>query len=633
MKAVELVSGAVFFATLTFAPLWFGAVQPWAWAGLFVALALVLLARGAIEGLASGGVALPDAPLLVGATAVGLLVGLQQVPLPAVIADALSPRAGEAVEAIAPGLPWKVLSLDRPATFEALLLGGLYLAAFAIASAISRVPRHAKWILLLLVSVGAFEAFYGLVEQLGGDPKIFGYAKPVGGRVSGTYVNPNHYAAFLAMAACAALGLAAGTEVDDRPRPRDWRLRLIVAVTHPAFPRRALLLFLALAMGVALAGSLSRGGVLTALVGVGAVGLGTVRVARGGAVGRGAWVLVGLLMGVGWLSSVGVQALLVRFQDLKEADVSVAGRLAFASDTILMAFAHPATGVGAGAFEATYPRFQSVDLHGLRLTHAHSDYAELLAELGFVGFVVLVGSIFLTAWRAWPPRDEQGDPERRGIAVTALGALAPIALHSFVDFNLRIPGNALWAATLLGVAWGVSQPERVRRVLLPASRGMRAVALGGVVGAVLVLVTGAVQLARADWIAEPFVERAQGDTRPIGQRIRAYEQALAVWPFSADHHEALARYRFDAALERRRARAKETARGLVDPERTLERELEQLAQILLQAQIDADPTWPGDVAECLAGLERAAVLVPGSERLADSRREMLRAVPAIVDQR
>ncbi|MCO5171476.1 MAG: O-antigen ligase family protein [Planctomycetes bacterium] len=540
--------------------------------------------------------------------------------------ELISPHAADLSEAVVPGRAWKVLSLDRPATFESLLLGATYAMAFGLAAAVARVPRHARWVLFLLVGLGTFEAFYGLVEQLGGEAKVFGYSKPSGGRTSGTYVNPNHYAAFLGMAICAALGLATSTSTSDRPVPRDLKLRVIAALTHPAAPRRALFAFLGVAMGVALAGSLSRGGVLACLLGLGALGITSTR-HRGGAGGRAGWVLGAVLVAGGWVAAIGVQTLLERFGHLKDGDLSAASRLAFAYDTIMIAFAHPLTGVGAGAFEAVYPRFASVELGGLTLTHAHSDYAELLAELGFVGVLLLLGSVALTAWRAWPPADEHAQPERGAIALTALAALVPLAAHSLVDFNLRIPANALWAATLLGVAWGVSQPLRVRRMRLPGGWWLRLAALAGLGTSALVLALGAVQLARGDWVAEPFVERAQGDPRPLLQRVRSHEAALGMWPFRADHFAVLGAYRFEVALARQRSAAREAALALVDPQRTLESDLEAVIEALLQARLMHDPSWPAEVAECLVLLERACALAPANQRWARARADLLEVLP------
>src|SRR5687768_8657870 len=91
-QAIDLLTVAVLGGALLFAPLCFGAVQRWAWTPLLVALAALAGLR-AVAGLARGepGVAFPAAPALVAAGLVGLVVGVQQVPLPAAMTAGLAP--------------------------------------------------------------------------------------------------------------------------------------------------------------------------------------------------------------------------------------------------------------------------------------------------------------------------------------------------------------------------------------------------------------------------------------------------------------------------------------------------------------------------------------------------------------
>jgi hypothetical protein len=44
------------------------------------------------------------------------------------------------------------------------------------------------------------------------------------------------------------------------------------------------------------------------------------------------------------------------------------------------------------------------------------------------------------------------DPGNRWLAIACIGSFAAIGLHSFVDFNLYIPANALLLAWISGVA-------------------------------------------------------------------------------------------------------------------------------------------------------------------------------------
>ena len=82
--------------------------------------------------------------------------------------------------------------------------------------------------------------------------------------------------------------------------------------------------------------------------------------------------------------------------------------------------------------------------------YAHNDYAQILVETGVVGGVVMGGLLavliaaFVRAWKA--PQAE------RILAAGAWSSLAAMALHSFVDWNMHVPANALLTCLVAGIA-------------------------------------------------------------------------------------------------------------------------------------------------------------------------------------
>jgi hypothetical protein len=68
-----------------------------------------------------------------------------------------------------------------------------------------------------------------------------------------------------------------------------------------------------------------------------------------------------------------------------------------------------------------------------------------------VGFVLLVGGVLrlvadvVRRWRV------QHDPFVQAMIPAGVAALSAMALHSLVDFNLRIPANALLFTTTLAL--------------------------------------------------------------------------------------------------------------------------------------------------------------------------------------
>jgi hypothetical protein len=107
----------------------------------------------------------------------------------------------------------------------------------------------------------------------------------------------------------------------------------------------------------------------------------------------------------------------------------------------------PLFGTGLGTFGYLQRRFVPDVTWAF---YAHDDYAQLLAESGlcgaavFVALAAVLGRAFLRTWRA--PEGE------RLLAAGAWAALAAIGLHSFFDWNMHVPANALFTCLVAGLA-------------------------------------------------------------------------------------------------------------------------------------------------------------------------------------
>ena len=189
-------------------------------------------------------------------------------------------------------------------------------------------------------------------------------------------------------------------------------------------------------------------------------------------------------------------------------------------DSLRLAASSPVLGHGLGAFHDAYPRFKRG--HGIvRVEHAENDYLETLAETGAAGLAFSVAGLALLLAAA--RRGAATGPDRlvRGIGTGALAALVALAVHSAVDFNLRIPSNAALAALVAAAAAGAAG---VRPRPLP-----RAGALALSVGA-LVLLVAAASLPDRPWIgARQEAVQAASSVAPAVRRLRLEraEEALA----------------------------------------------------------------------------------------------------------
>jgi len=335
-----------------------------------------------------------------------------------------------------PAMGWRPLSLTPDATVASLLAGIPVVAAFVLA----RTAQPALFRLLppALVLVALVQAVWGLL-QAGPFKELYFDAEFAGGLI-GSFANSNHFSNYIAMTLPLAVFMLwrsmSRSRTDQNQRPPVaavlWSLALLV------------LLAAVLASG-------SRTGAITALL----VTLLAVLLLLGAVSSSSRrWYLLGagaLLLAV--LVIVGVNSLIMMRFDTGRVGDDASFRWQLMASTWRAALAFWPTGSGPGSFAGVYPQFQPPGLRAF-IEHAHSDYVQLLMELGAL-FVVLAG---LAAWLIL----RQGLALWRQARVGGLGfgsvqlqlccglGLLAVLLHSWVDFNLRIPANAVLAACLLG---------------------------------------------------------------------------------------------------------------------------------------------------------------------------------------
>lgn len=120
----------------------------------------------------------------------------------------------------------------------------------------------------------------------------------------------------------------------------------------------------------------------------------------------------------------------------------------------------PLFGTGGGSFTQLSRRLRDYDSYSDD-TFAHNDWAQVLADYGLLGLLLL----FIACWlncracfrglvRALQERMSVGSRPQSNSAAFAIGALsafAAFAVHAFFDFNMQIPANAFLAAICLGL--------------------------------------------------------------------------------------------------------------------------------------------------------------------------------------
>jgi tetratricopeptide (TPR) repeat protein len=126
---------------------------------------------------------------------------------------------------------------------------------------------------------------------------------------------------------------------------------------------------------------------------------------------------------------------------LRHPEISTATRRQIAADALHMAMARPLLGWGFGTFAWIYPQFRSFYTN-LPIHAAHDDFAQALAELGFLGFAAITWLLVIVFRRASRRlKDWEADSASCAQLASAIGAGA-LLLHGLSDFNMQVPANA-----------------------------------------------------------------------------------------------------------------------------------------------------------------------------------------------
>jgi putative inorganic carbon (HCO3(-)) transporter len=345
------------------------------------------------------------------------------------------------------------LSIAPYQTVSALLLLITYVTTFYLVLWICERREAKRRIVYALLALGAFEAFYGLVQYLTGWQQIFLYVKKYYVQdATGTYINRNHFAGFLEMALPFAIttGLRRASALRRGVQRSETKARSLLS--SPELLPLAGLLFLAIAIFAGLVFSRSRMGILSSVVSIAVV----LVLAGSSSTSKGIGAVVAALFFLGVMGIVvwvGTDPVMNRFEILGQ-EYSQAGqnRISIWRDTLGLVRQHPLLGTGLGTFSVAYTSVQTVFLTQL-VDHAHCDYLEVASELGLPGAMLLFGSIFWILARAVRRYRKSEDNFDSVVWLGCIGSIAAILLHSLADFNLYIPANAVVLAVTLALAW------------------------------------------------------------------------------------------------------------------------------------------------------------------------------------
>jgi O-antigen ligase/tetratricopeptide (TPR) repeat protein len=439
---------------------------------------------------------------------------------------------------------WRALSFEPAVTRASLLKGLAYAALFLLvalypfgAPGEARSEEHfCRAVLAVVLATGLGIAFVGLANWASWNGKILWFFIPLDWgapqvgmilRARGPFINPDHFADYLAMILPFAL---AGALFRTDLVPRGWTTALRLGSVLVAFVIVCALLL-----------SLSRGGWAAAAFGVGLLVVmfflqserrravfarhANARTLRwAAAVALGLFVLA--LMFVG---PQGRSLTTARLTQTAAGSMTMAERAVLWRGSLAMTRDFPLFGVGLGAWGELFTRYgQAPWSPYLFYREAHNDYLQFIAEAGLLAMLALV-------WVAWRLVRQiaaglrAGDPRKWPLLAAVVAATGAVALHETVDFSLQIPANAMLLAILLGLGLRAATPptpgDEMRRGRMPRP----VLALAASVALLLIFAaTGQRDVYYPDFL-------------PQAKTLRAAVARVSAHPADSDSHFILAR--------------------------------------------------------------------------------------------
>lgn len=376
----------------------------------------------------------------------------QIIPLPVALVKIISPNSYNFRESFSAQLSsqkFMSISLIPSHTFrEGLELLSYVLLGFLILMTVNK--KQIKRIYYVLISMGVFQAFYGMFELYSKNPRILFYKKIYSlDSVTGTFVNRNHFSGYVEMILPLAMGLIVARVDVFSMVGMSWREKFL-RLSEKGLAVNLMVVFGILAMSLAIVFSKSRSGVFLLLytfvlfLGLSALFYRNFK-GRKQRVNNILKFIFFALIGISFY--VGVDFTLDRFS---MDNILMEKRPEFWEKTVQIFADYPLFGSGLGTFPSIYPGLESLGTP-LNIYHAHNDYLEYLAELGILGMGMLLGGLLIMVIKAFMIWRTRRHREIKGLALGGFVALICLLLHSITDFNMHIPANMLLFSIVLSL--------------------------------------------------------------------------------------------------------------------------------------------------------------------------------------
>lgn len=444
------------FLLIIFPPIAFAAVYDWS-SAIMQTIAFFVAGTWLLKISKQNNFVLRAKPLLV---LIGFLlcyVILQIIPFPVAVLEYISPKTVDIYRRFlgADIGSWRTISIAPGRTIAEFLKVVSYVVTFIVIIHHFCTRKKIKRLVLVVVGTACVLVVVAIAQKAAWNGRIYWFY-PVDpaleNRVAyiwGPYANRNHFAGYLEMVVPIALGLVS-YEISKRGNSiRVTMSGYLSALLRSRNYLRIIMLILVVAILTgALFATLSRGAVLAFILSTAVFfPLASKRIS--------------LKRATSLLLSVGIGILLVivlatwerifeRYEDL--AEDNYIQRPTVWADSMDIVADHILWGTGLGTFSLAFPMHQKHFAHTL-FEHAENDYIETITDLGIVGTAIVISLVIVylhSVLRRWRNKKNTFS---LCIAAGGIASIAAIATHSFLDFNLRVPANAMLLSVVSGATY------------------------------------------------------------------------------------------------------------------------------------------------------------------------------------
>ncbi len=359
---------------------------------------------------------------------------------------------------------WRPLSIAPVLSWSGLILFAACAALFMLVAFVpvgaAAANNERDWfvgtVVTVLVAVGLGIAALGLIQQATWNGRILWFFVPLDWgapmldivpRASGPFVDPDHFAGFLAIIFPLAIsGTLFGSPLVSRRWSSGYRIACGVAslvMMAAVIMSQSRAGWIGLALGLALLMILnSRGEEQRERA------THSRRIALAGA----ACMLVLAMLFIG---ASGRGQVSERVQNSLAVDTGLPERMNAWANARSIVEDFPAVGMGLRTWPELFTRYRSRPWSELYFSEAHNDYLQMIAETGMVGLVLAAWFVLRAASFIYR-RFAQLPGKILPLQAALVSALAVMGVIEFFDFDLQIPAIAFFFAIMLGLAIRVS---------------------------------------------------------------------------------------------------------------------------------------------------------------------------------